>query len=245
MKHVIAVLTLFVFMLGGCGPKASLPPNISEMADTRSAAETFVFGPGDRIFVRVHKHQDLDAEIVIAPDGTITFPLVGHIEIAGLSFVEAVAIIEAGIHEYYTGASVSINIITVNNQKVYVVGEVLMPGVLQITGEMNVFEAVTRAGGINANAKTKNLLLIRQGAEGAELYMIDLERLLFGDNAQNPGMRAEDILVVPTKTIVNIERFFRHVQTIIGPFVNTSQVYRNLNLNQTDVIVDTPTTVEQ
>jgi hypothetical protein len=58
-------------------------------------------------------------------------------------------------------------------------------------------------------------------------------------------MRAGDILVVPTKTIVQIERFFRQISTILGPFVNTTQVYRNLNMSANTVIEDTPVTTGQ
>jgi protein involved in polysaccharide export with SLBB domain len=167
------------------------------------------------------------------------------LEIGGLSYKEGVAVIENGVHEYYAKATVTVNLVSITSQKVYVVGEVTSPGVLQLTGDMPLFEAVTRAGGINTSAKTKNLLLIRQGEEGGELFMIDVGLLLSGDASQNIAMRAEDILVVPTKTIVQIERFFRQISTILGPFVNMTQVHRNLNMSANTVIEDTPVTTGQ
>ncbi len=221
-------------------PKA-MPPNVDTIEDPNGSAEPFVFGPGDRLYVKVYRHPDLDTEIQIAPDGSMTFPLIGRMMVSERTFDEVSEEIQTGLNEYYTDATVSVNILTVSNQKVYVVGEVLLPGVLQITGEMNVLEAMTRSGGINANARTNNLLLIRQRDEGTELYTLDVERLLTGDNTQNIMLQANDVLVVPSKTIVNIERFFRHIQSVLGPIVNVSQIYRNLNQQTGAVIEDGPT----
>lgn len=218
-----------------------MPPNVDTIDNPQGTADPFVFGPGDRVYIKVYRHPDLDAEIQIAPDGSMTFPLLGRIMVADRTYDEITEEIQTGINEYYSDAMVSVNIITVANQKVYVVGEVLLPGVLQITGRMNVLEALTRSGGINANARTKNLLLLRQGENGdPEMYTLDVERLLTGDGSQNIMLQAEDILVVPSKTIVNIERFFRHIQSVLGPVVNVSQIYRNLQQQQGAIIEDAP-----
>jgi hypothetical protein len=73
------------------------------------------------------------------------------------------------------------------------------------------------------------------------LYTFDVDRLLTGDSSQNISLQADDVLVVPPRTIVNIERFFRHIQTLLGPVVNISQVYRNVNPTSGAVIEDAPT----
>lgn len=246
LLHVLGALLIGLLLCAPAGvadAKTPMPPNVDTIDNPDGSADAFEFGPGDRIYVKVYRHPDLDSEIQIAPDGTMTFPLVGRIQVADRTYDEVVTTLEEGLREYYSDATVSVNVITVANQKVYVVGEVLIPGVLQITGEMNVLEALARSGGINANARTKNLLLIRQDGDSAEMYTLDVDRLLTGDTSQNIQLQAEDILVVPSKTIVNIERFFRHIQSVLGPVVNVSQIYRNLNQQQgTAVIEDGPTT---
>jgi polysaccharide export outer membrane protein len=222
--------------------KRELPPNVEVLQGSGQAARPFTFGPGDRMVVKVYKHPDLDCELQVAPDGSVTLPLIGRVVVGGENFETIVAKVQAGLSEYYTDAQVSVNVVTVANQKVFVVGEVLLPTVLQITGEMRTLEALARTGGINANARTKNLLLIRQN-EGAapSLYTFDVDRLLTGDSSQNISLQADDVLVVPPRTIVNIERFFRHIQTLLGPVVNISQVYRNVNPTSGAVIEDAPT----
>lgn len=217
-------------------------PDVSEIRVPDVADQPFVFGPGDKFSVQVFRHPELNAEIVVAPDGTATYPLVGRVQVAGRGYTDLVADLEAALREYYTDASVAVNVVEISNQKVFVVGEVTNPAVLQITGEMSVLEALVRTGGINSNARTDNLLLIRGGLESPELYMIDVDRLLAGELSQNAKLQRMDIIVVPSKTIVNVERFFRHVQGILSPVVSMTQGYRNMALTNSPVIEDSPGT---
>jgi polysaccharide export outer membrane protein len=217
------------------------PPNVSELAVPDVAAQPFVFGPGDKIGIKVFRHPDLDGEVQVAPDGTITLPLAGRVVVAGKTYTDLVTELEAAFKQYYTDASVAVNVVDVNNQKIFVVGEVAQPAVLQITGEMTVLEALTRTGGINPDARTDNILLVRGGLETPQLFTVDVDRLLVGDLSQNVQLQRMDIVVVPAKTIVNVERFFRHVQGILGPLVSATQVYRNVAISQQGpVIEDTP-----
>lgn len=241
MNLLLAVLLTFAPVANADDPPRrdrGLPPNVGDVALTLPDEGSFVFGPGDRFHVMVFRHPELETDIVVAPDGTITYPLVGRVQVAGRSYTEVVAALESGLREFYTDASVSVNVVTVTNQKVFVVGEVLNPTVLQITGEMTVLEALTRTGGINQNARTDNLLLIRGGLEEPELYTVDVGRLLSGDLSQNVQLQQLDIIVVPTRTIVNVERFFRHVQGILSPFVGGTQIYRNLNLGAAGPVIE-------
>lgn len=207
----------------------------------KGQAELFSFGPGDRFSVAVYPHADLNAELTVAPDGTVTFPLIGRVQVAGRDYTELVQILESSLHEYYTDASVAVNVVEITNRKVFVVGEVDSPSVLQITGELTVLEALIRTGGINPDARTDNLLLVRGDLDEPELYTVDVRRLLDGDMSQNAQLRPNDIIVVPAKTIVNAERFFRRVQGILGPFVGGSQIYRNLSLTTGQQVIDDTT----
>jgi polysaccharide export outer membrane protein len=204
----------------------------SDVADIRlpeSADEAFRFGAGDAFHVSVYRHEDLSAELIVAPDGSVTLPLLGRVIVSGKTYMELVAELEAGWRKYYTDASVAVNVVQVNNQKVFVVGEVSNPAVLQLTGELRVLEALIATGGISQDANTDNLLLIRGGIDKADLFTVDVRSLLQGDLTQNVALQRNDILVVPTKTIANVERFFRRISGVLSPFVNSSQVIRNLS----------------
>jgi polysaccharide export outer membrane protein len=225
MGLLTAILVGFV-----CTAEAGKAPDIRNVGDVGLEVpdEPFTFGPGDKLTVAVFHHPELNAEIVVAPDGTITYPLVGQMTVAGQTYTQVLTQIQDALREYYTDASVAVNIREVTNQKVIVAGEVQKQQTMQITGELRVLEALVQAGGINPDARTNNVLLIRGGLDKAELYTIDVDRLLNGDLSQNVLLQKGDVLVVPTKTIVNVERFFRHVQGILSPFVNATQIYRNV-----------------
>jgi polysaccharide export outer membrane protein len=234
LRHPAAVplllaAALSVFGGGGCAGKRL--PNISEAPASSLATPTpehFVLGPGDRISIKVWRHDDLDMDVTIAPDGSITYPLVGRVPAAGMTYPELVDTLSASIADYYRDPQVSVNIIELKNQKVLVLGEVTNPSVLQLDSEMSILEALTMTGGINATSRTDNVLLIRGGLDKPELYTVDVRSIFVeGRTDQAIFLQRGDIVVVPTRTITNVGRYFKDIQTVLAPFVAGSAIYRN------------------
>ena len=231
MSALMSLFSLLLVLVGCAGrtaPMEAVP--VEEVPELRApAAQDFVFGPGDTFDIKVWKAPDLDMTVTIAPDGRITFPIVGHVQVAGLTYPELVNTLETSLAEYYREPSVSVNVVELSSQKVFVLGEVTNPAVLQLDSDMTVLEAMVRAGGINTNARTDNVLLIRGDVSGEpELYLVDVASIYGqGNMSQLVFLQQGDIVYVPTKTIANVERFFRRLQTVLAPFVAGSAVYRN------------------
>ncbi len=225
-------LAALLLATAACAGKDA-PPNVAESDDVVTlrppAPEDFVFGPGDKIDIKVWRQPDMDMQIVIAPDGAITYPLVGRLQVAGLTYPELVTTIETALQEYYTEPSVAVNVVEVSNQKVFILGEVRSPAVLQIENDLSILEALTRTGGINPDARTDNVLLVRGGLDAPQLYTVDVNAIFAqGDFSQMVYLQRGDIVLVPAKTIVNVERFFRRVQGMLAPFLSGSAIYRNV-----------------
>ncbi len=221
-------MLLLLFALG-CVP-VQAPANVVESAvDLKlPPAQAFTFGRGDTLRIWVWRHDDLTVDVTVAPDGNISYPLVGRIEVAGLTYDQLVSKLQVAIAEYYVDASVNVNIMSVTNQKVLVLGEVQSPQVMQVKNDLSILEALVTAGGINPDARTSNVLLIRGGLTKPELYTVNVDAIYGkGDMTQLVYLQRGDIVVVPTKTITNIDRFFRHVQAILAPAVGGSAVFRN------------------
>ena len=234
MRPAILTLLMLVLMLmlSACATTMTNAPNIETASDAATirapAPAEFVFGPGDRLSVKVWRHEDLDMEVTVAPDGGITYPLVGRIQAAGMSYPQLVAAIETALSEYYTEVSVAVNVEKVSNQKVFILGEVKTPMVLQIENDLSILEALTRTGGILDDARTDNVLLIRGGLDEPKLYTVDVGAIYGkGEMSQLVYLQRGDIVVVPTKTIANVEKFFRRIQSVLAPFVGGSAIYRN------------------
>jgi len=221
------MLTLLLAL--ACVPPTA-PLNVADAdVDLRlPSSEAFTFGPGDMMKIWVWRHDDLTVEVTVAPDGAIAYPLVGRIVVAGLTYEQLMAKLQTAVAEYYVDAKVQVNVMTVTNQKVLVLGEVSNPQVMQIRNDLSILEALVIAGGINPDAKTSNVLLIRGGLEKPTLYTVNVDAIFGkGDLSQLVYLQRGDIVVVPTKTITNVDRFFRHVQAILSPAVGGSAVYRN------------------
>lgn len=229
MRTLLSSLILLVAILAGCGPKVR-PPNIAETdIELRAPTADFTFGPGDTLSILVWRHDDLTMDVTVAPDGAISYPLVGRLQVAGMTYDQVVATLTQAISQYYNDAQVAVNVKTIQSQKVFVFGEVNSPQVLQLTQQMSMLEALVRTGGINSDARTSNVLLIRGGMDAPKLYAVDVDAIYGkGDFSQLVYLQRDDIVVVPAKTITNVERFFRHVSAIIAPAVSGSAVYRNV-----------------
>jgi polysaccharide export outer membrane protein len=227
------MLLLLLLPLVACMPKQAV--NVSDAPEgvvslTPPQAEDFVFGPGDVIDIKMWGQEDMNMEVVIAPDGVITYPLVGRFKVTGMTYVQLLKFMERELSEYYNEPSIAVNVVKVSNQKVFVLGEVKNPAVLQIENDLSVVEALIRTGGISEDAKTSNILLIRGGIDEPTLLTIDIADLFSkGDMAQNIYLQRGDILLVPPKTIVHVERFFRRVQGVLAPFLAGSAIYRNVS----------------
>jgi polysaccharide export outer membrane protein len=224
-------IILSLLLLSACATTASAP-NIENAAGAATiqapAPAEFIFGPGDRLSIKVWRHEELDMELTVAPDGGITYPLVGRVQVAGMTYPQLLASLEQELSQYYTDVSVAVNVEEVSNQKVFILGEVKTPMVLQIENDLSILEALTRTGGIVDDARTDNVLLIRGGMEDPELFTVDVGAIYGqGELSQLVYLQRGDIVVVPTKTIANVETFFRRIQSMLAPFVGGSAIYRN------------------
>lgn len=224
--------TMLLFLgLAACGPRSGQIQNIAD-ADLSArqvpTVEQFQIGPGDRIAIKVWRHDDLSMDVTVAPDGTISFPLVGTLAVSGKTYNEIREMLTSAISTYYSEPQVAVNILELQNQKIFIFGEVAKPSVLQLSSEMSILEALTLAGGINQYSRTSNVLLVRGGVEAPELYTVDVDSIFSrGAMDQMVSLQRGDIIVVPTRTITNAARFFREVSGVLAPFVAGSAVYRN------------------
>jgi len=96
--------------------------------------------------------------------------------------------------------------------KVYILGEVRIPKVINIKGKLSLVEAITEAGGYTDNAVTSSILVIRGELGSQKGIRLNLSRILKkGDIAQNINLKPGDIVYVPRTFIANVERFLRIV----------------------------------
>ncbi|MCW8138157.1 MAG: polysaccharide biosynthesis/export family protein [Planctomycetota bacterium] len=215
-----AGVVLLVALLSGCASSEPPPPDALERYWRRPGkveASTdpgqfqawtnrgvYVLGPGDVLGVSVQDllvvGQRFSETIEIDADGTITLPIVGPLEAAGLSAGELRDTITAALQErYLEQPQVSVSVQDHKSKEIAVLGAVKRPGALPLRrNTTTVLGAIALAGGMSDDLGPRGRLLRGSGVEdGRPLVIeIDLERLNGGDLGQNYVMYPGDILQV-------------------------------------------------
>ncbi len=108
---------------------------------------------------------------VVANDGTVSVPIIGKVEMAGLTFIEAEDRLRARAEEYLKQPSVQVKFL---NYKITVAGEVRNPDLLyNYEQNINIFEAISMADGITDYADLTNVLVVRKTNGTSHTYKVD------------------------------------------------------------------------
>jgi len=202
-------------------PKSTTPPKETKIEakpqTTQEAKKSpeYVINEEDVLFISVWQNPDLDQEVIVRPDGKISFPLAGDIQAVGLTPAQLDKEITDRLKEYIKYPEVSISVRKLGGQKIIILGEVVDPGVYYGTGKSTVLEAIAAAGGFTPHAVVSSVVVIKGGFSSPKGIRLDLNRaLLKADMSQNIYLEPQDIIYVPKKFIANVNYF---VNQIIGP----------------------------
>ncbi|MDD2542954.1 MAG: polysaccharide biosynthesis/export family protein [Candidatus Cloacimonetes bacterium] len=156
----------------------------------------YTLGPGDKMKIYVYDEPELDSDVVIVKqDGTLSYRLVGEVDVTGLTIPEATAIIEEKLKDYILYPKVSIIPFEARSASVTILGKVTFPGIIEIKGRMRILDALAEAGGLALGWFQNNTV-----------ELADLERtFMIRDNRILPIDFVE--LVQNGKTIYNIPLF--------------------------------------
>jgi len=180
---------------------------ISARADFSSAAEkttyispepVFYLGPGDVLEISVWKDEALTKQVVVRPDGMISFPLIGQIPAAGRTVEELQTDIQRRISRYVPDAPVTVLVAEIGSPKIYVVGKVNKPGVYIMGHYLRIMQALAMAGGTTTFADRDDIMIIRE-EKGKQIIMkFNYDRVASGrDLHKNITLKPGDTIVVP------------------------------------------------
>ncbi len=222
-----------LILLNGCATTGSTSKvtkeggsPVSDEASKEVKITEFILGPGDKVEIIVYRHDDLKRTVQIDTSGKITYPLVGDIQAGGLSIFQFRDKIRDNLSKYIIDPQVSVGVVSVQSQKVIVLGEVKNPGLFPIDSPLTTIDAISKAGGFTLDAKQKNVLLIRGGLKEPELMTLNIDSFFSEHNmSQNVYLQNGDIIYVPAIFIANVSRFFGHLSKIISPIVDIERGY--------------------
>ena len=153
---------------------------------------------GDSLMISVWRQDALQKQVVVLPDGSITFPLIGRVEVAGLSTPEVEQQITAKLKQYIPDPVVTVVITGIDGNRAFVMGKVIHPGPLIISGPITVLQAISLAGGFDKFADESGIKVIRQKPIGQEILPVHYKDIISGDDmSTNIQLKAGDTIVVP------------------------------------------------
>lgn len=167
-------------------------------AFAETSKNTYQIQPGDVLMVSVWKEEDLTQEVIVRPDGLISFPLVGESTAAGSDVDTLRILITEGLKKYIPDPVVTVSVLQLTGNTVYVIGQVNRPGVFPIARNVDVMQALSMAGGTSTYAALNDIKILRRENNKLVALPFKYAEVEKGKNLeQNIVLRAGDVVVVP------------------------------------------------
>lgn len=191
----IAVTALFL----SCGSAQTFSQQDPSTAAIDPSPDA-TLGPGDVFEVRVYGEKDLSSTFRVSSDGTVDYPLLGTLKVAGMTPTEVAKAVERGLaqEQFIKNPQVTILISQYNSKKISIFGQVAKPGNFPYQDRMNIIEAISIAGGFNAVAKKNDTLVIRIVDGVKKRFLVPVEEIAQG-RAANFILLPGDIVFVPER----------------------------------------------
>ncbi len=154
---------------------------------------------GDALNVSVWREETLNKEVRVLPDGSITFPLAGRVEVVGLTTPQVEELIAKKIRSFVPEAVVTVAVTGIDGSRVHVLGKVAEPGpVTLISPSTTVLQVLSQAGGLDRFADGNAIRVLRQTAGGSVLLPVRYNDLIRGTALEtNVVLLPDDTILVP------------------------------------------------
>ena len=158
-------------------------------------SDDYALGAGDQLLIRVWGSTSAEATVSIDRQGSISFPKLGTLKLAGVKAGQMDAVVKAFFSKFYKDIEVSVSLGKLRKITVFVVGQARNPGSYSLTGQSTLTSALFASGGPNASGSLRSLQLKRQGQTVAEFDLYNF--LGNGDKSSDVKLQDGDVLFYP------------------------------------------------
>jgi len=170
----------------------------------KAVVNDYKIGPNDLLEIRVFELPDLNLTVRVSEDGSITFSLLGRIEVAGYTAYGLEQKLATVLTEKYVPGGAHVSVFIREYQKISVIGAVGQPGMYELVGPTTLLQAIAQAGGLTALA-TDEVYVYRKEADGKQsIISIDLEDLNSGNRDLNIDLKPKDVISIPIDQTLNV-----------------------------------------
>lgn len=160
--------------------------------------EQYQIQPGDVLNISVWNEENLKLEVLVRPDGGLSYPLAGDIQASGKSVAELQNEVADKLKRFIPEPSVTVAVKQLAGNKVYVIGKVNRPGEFMATRPVDVMQALSMAGGMTPYAAANKIRILRREGKRQTAISFAYGEIEKGENLeQNIVLHAGDVVVVP------------------------------------------------
>ena len=171
-------------------------PSDFEQASRIPVSPDYLLGPGDTIELGFYGKLNDSHSLEISRDGSIDFPHLGPVNLAGMTFSDAKQLLQQRLKHEMIGVEAGISLGELRSIQVFMLGEAYKPGTYTVSALSTITNALFLSGGLSDIASLRNLQLKRGGKLISTLDLYDL--LLSGDTSQDAQLQSGDAIYIPT-----------------------------------------------
>jgi polysaccharide export outer membrane protein len=160
--------------------------------------EPYRIQPGDLLTISVWKETDLQGDVLVRPDGGLSFPLAGEHMAAGHTVEELRQAIDEKLRKYIPDPVVTVSVKGIGGYRVYVVGKVSRPGEYPFSRPLDVMQSLSLAGGATPFADVNDIVILRREGDRQVSIPFRYDDVARGRKlGQNILLKSGDTVVVP------------------------------------------------
>lgn len=188
--------------------RTTLAPEQASISAGVPLIEYFI-SAGDTVEIFVWQNPDLTRTVTVGPDGKISYPLVGRLDVVGLTIEQLEEAIRERIAKYIKYPQVSVMMKEFSGDKIIILGEINYPGVYTYIGKTDLIEVIARAGDFTDRAREDSIIIVRGNlTENPKAIRVNLSRALRkGTIGTDIVLMANDVIYIPKSFIGNISKF--------------------------------------
>ena len=179
-------------------------PFLLAFATSAQAAEPeYTLNPGDVLQITVWKEDGLDREVLVLPDGSISFPLIGSLEARDKTVSQIQDEVKTKLSSAIPDASVIVVVKAALGHAVDVVGQVNKPGEVISGHRITVMQALSMAGGLTPYASHSDIIVLHREAGKETSVSFPYDDVIRGRELdKDVVLKAGDVIVVPTAGVL-------------------------------------------
>jgi len=215
-KIVLVAGLALVFAAGVCaqGAASPAPPANSESAAKNAGSAgaaapqsgalvpiddpNYIIGAEDELSINVWKEPEVTRTVPVRPDGKISLPLVNDVQAAGLTPMQLRKDLQERLKKFIAEPQVTVVVVRINSQRVFVVGEVRRAGAYPLLPNMTALQVISSAGGFTEFANMKKIRILRTENGKQTVLIFNYKDVVQGKHPEsNIFLKAGDTIVVP------------------------------------------------